>query len=105
MGKKKVKVKYNAPGWEDRIGTIYSISGDKVTIELGSITLSRFTETKSFLYEKDKLLYGIICLLPIVCSSIAGKVGSRNQCGANVPCIHVLSDGIPFVPWDIHHLQ
>ena len=35
MGKKKVKVKYNAPGWEDRIGTIYSISGDKVTIEFG----------------------------------------------------------------------
>lgn len=35
MGKKKVKVKYNAPGWEDRIGTIHSISGDKVTIEFG----------------------------------------------------------------------
>lgn len=35
MGKKKVKVKYNAPGWEDRIGNIYSISGDKVTIEFG----------------------------------------------------------------------
>lgn len=35
MGKKKVKVRYNAPGWEDRTGTIYSISGDKVTIEFG----------------------------------------------------------------------
>lgn len=33
MGKKKVKVKYNAPGWEDRIGTIYRIDSDKVTIE------------------------------------------------------------------------
>lgn len=33
MRKKKVKVKYNAPGWENRIGTIYSINGDKVTIE------------------------------------------------------------------------
>ena len=35
MGKKKVKVKYNAPGWEDSTGIIYSISGDKVTIEFG----------------------------------------------------------------------
>lgn len=35
MRKKKVKVKYNAPGWEDRIGTIYSINGDRVTIEFG----------------------------------------------------------------------
>jgi len=35
MGKKKVKVKYNAPGWEDRIGTVHSINGDKVTIEFG----------------------------------------------------------------------
>lgn len=35
MKKKKVKVKYNSPGWEDRIGTIYSINGDRVTIEFG----------------------------------------------------------------------
>ena len=33
--KKKVNAKYNAPGWEDRIGTIHSINGDKVTIEFG----------------------------------------------------------------------
>lgn len=33
MRKKKVKVKYNAPGWENKIGKIYSINGDKVTIE------------------------------------------------------------------------
>lgn len=35
MKKKKVNVKYNAPGWEDRIGSIHSINGDKVTIEFG----------------------------------------------------------------------
>lgn len=35
MRKKKVKVKYKAPGWEDRIGVIHHINGDKVTIEFG----------------------------------------------------------------------
>ncbi len=33
MRKKKVKVKYKAPSWEDRIGVIHHINGDKVTIE------------------------------------------------------------------------
>lgn len=35
MRKKKVKVKYNAPGFKNKIGTIYSINGDRVTIEFG----------------------------------------------------------------------
>lgn len=35
MRKKKVKVKYNAPGFENKIGTIYNINGDRVTIEFG----------------------------------------------------------------------
>jgi hypothetical protein len=35
MRKKKVKVKYKAPGFENKIGTIYSINGDRIMIEFG----------------------------------------------------------------------
>lgn len=33
--KKGTLVKYKAPGWENKIGKIYSINGDRVTIEFG----------------------------------------------------------------------
>lgn len=33
MGKKKVKVRYKAHGWGGKVGTIYSVNGDRVTIE------------------------------------------------------------------------
>lgn len=35
MRNKKVKVKYKAPGFENKIGTIYSINGDRIMIEFG----------------------------------------------------------------------
>lgn len=28
-------VKYNAPGWENKIGKVYSLNGDKVIVEFG----------------------------------------------------------------------
>lgn len=31
--KKGTLVKYNAPGWENKIGKVYSVNGDRVTVE------------------------------------------------------------------------
>nr|DAJ20073.1 MAG TPA: hypothetical protein [Siphoviridae sp. ctDlU28] len=69
------------------------------------MTLSKFIETKLYLYEKDKLLDGVIYLLPIVCGCIAGKVSNDNQCWASIPGIHVLPYGTTFMLGDICHLQ
>lgn len=33
--KKGTLVKYKAPGWENKIGKIYSVSGDKVMVQFG----------------------------------------------------------------------
>lgn len=69
------------------------------------MTLSKFIETKLYLYEKDKLLDGIIYLLPIVYGCIAGKISNDNQCWASIPGIHVLHYGITFMLGNIRHLQ
>lgn len=33
--KKGTLVKYKAPGWENKIGKVYSVSGDKVMVKFG----------------------------------------------------------------------
>lgn len=34
--KKGILVKYKAPGWENKIGMVYSVSGDKVMVQFGN---------------------------------------------------------------------
>lgn len=36
MSKKKVRAKYNAPGWGHKVGTVYNITATSVTIEFGT---------------------------------------------------------------------
>ncbi len=33
--KKGALVKYKAPGWENKIGKIYSVNGDRVIVQFG----------------------------------------------------------------------
>lgn len=33
--RKGMLVKYNAPGWDKKIGKVYSVNGDKVIVEFG----------------------------------------------------------------------
>lgn len=33
--RKGLLVKYKAPGWENKIGKVYSVNGDKVIVEFG----------------------------------------------------------------------
>ena len=51
--KKGALVKYKAPGWENKIGKIYSVNGDRVMVQFGK---HDFVELYS-----DELI--IICLL------------------------------------------
>ena len=46
--KKGTLVKYNAPGWENKIGKVYSVNGDRVTVEFGKHDLGE--------YYKDELI-------------------------------------------------